>query len=367
MRCRDRGKSDKARGGSDNFKDGKVLAEYESVTMKTICTLAIEGSHGRSLFIQQDLYTLANKFWGQSNGGNGYFNFKTVSREASPVMTSSGLRILPDSALEDVAPGSLIVIPTTDYGDRRSYSSHLRSLTTEIQWLQRQHQRGAALTAHCTGSFILAETGLLNGLASTTSWWLLEAFKRLYPEVHLKRQNLIEYASDRLITGGSANADTLIALQVIEQEMGPCIADQCARKLLIDRSDNRRLPEISLQHHQKHENPLIAKAQSIIHTKFDQDISLTGLADQLGVSTRTLIRHFKDTLNVTPRRYLQKVRIETAASLLETTELGATEVMYQVGYEDPSNFSRVFSNLMGTTPAKYRRERRPSAEQYSSA
>lgn len=326
--------------------------------MKTVYTLAIEACHGKSLFVQQDLYTLANKLWSRTTGKDSYFQLKTLSRSGTAVTTTSGLRILPDGPLEDVAPESLIVIPTVNYESRQAISKQLTGLGKEITWLQNQHQRGAILTAHCTGSFILGETGLLEALPATTSWWLLEAFRRRYPSIRVKRRNLVERGSDQLITGGSANADTLIALQLIEHYMGPVVADQCARTLLIDRNDNRHLPGISLQRYQDHDNTLVAKAQSLIHNSFDQALSLGEVAEQLGVSTRTLIRHFKDTLGLTPRRYLQRIRVETAASLLETTDLNATEVMVHVGYEDPGSFTKLFRDILGTTPAQYLQRKR---------
>ncbi|MBD2858294.1 AraC family transcriptional regulator [Spongiibacter sp. KMU-158] len=324
--------------------------------MPNIVTLAYDHCYASSLACHQDLYFIANAHWrDQGHSKEGLFRWRTLSKHAAPVVTATGLRVMVDGDLEDLKPGSIIIIPGMNYPGSRLFSQRLASMEIELAWLRRQYQRGCIVCSHCTGSFILAETGLLDGRTATTSWWLADQFAQRYPKIHLKADQLV-LREEACITGGASTAEQLTALMMVEEYMGPGIAAQTAKTLLVDTNLTQQAPYLTLQSQQQHNDPLVSAAQLALQKNLQDSLSLEQLAEQLGVSSRTLIRRFKQVLGVTPTSYSQNLRIETAKRLLETTGLPIEELILQVGYEDVSSFSRLFQRKTGMTPRAYRQK-----------
>lgn len=324
--------------------------------MPQLTTLAYDHCYAGSLACHQDLYFVANAHWrDQGHGEEGLFNWRTVSRNAEPVTTASGLKILVDGGLEDLPEGSIVVVAAMNYPGSREFNARLTALQPELAWLRRQYQRGCILCSHCTGSFILAETGLLDGRQATTSWWLAEQFRQRYPEVELKADQLV-IRDGRMISGGASTAEMATGLMMVEQAMGPGIAAQCAKTLLVDTNMTQQAPYLTLQTQQHHSDALVSRAQLLLQKNLQQTPTLEQLAAELGVSSRTLIRRFKQALGDTPNTYRQNLRIETAKRLLETSGLPVEELIRQVGYEDVSSFSRLFQRKTGLSPRLYRQK-----------
>ncbi len=324
--------------------------------MPAIVTLAYDHCYASSLSCHQDLYFVANAHWrDHGHGDESLFHWRTLSKNAEPVTTVSGMRVLCDGGLDDLDAGTILVIPGMNYPGSRLLDQRFAAMEVELAWLQRQYQRGCIICSHCTGSFVLAETGLLNGRAATTSWWLAETFSQRYPDVKLRADQLVLRA-ERCITGGASTAEMFTALMMIEEYMGPGVAAQCAKTMLVDTNMTQQAPYLTLQSQEQHNDSLVSSAQSLLQKNLQEPLSLEALAQQLGVSSRTLIRRFKQVLGLTPNNYSQNLRIETAKRLLETTCLPLEELILQVGYEDVSSFSRLFQKKTGLTPRNYRQK-----------
>ncbi len=322
--------------------------------MPTVVTVAYEHCYASSVSNPQDVYFVANTHWrDQGHSDDGLFHWETLSVDGECVRTASGLRILPDGLLRELAPGSVVILPAMNYPGAREFSVRLGALRPLIDWLKAQHDNGCTLCAHCTSSFVLAETGLLDGRKATTSWWLAERFRERYSQIDLHADQLV-LPQGQCITGGATGAETLTALYLIERFMGPAVANLCAKTLLVDTNVTKQTPYLTLQSQQDHNDPLVSRAQAIMQKRMREHFSLEQLAARLEVSPRTLIRRFKQAVDDTPNSYFQNLRIETAKRLLESTGLPTEEVIYQVGYEDASSFSRLFQRKTGLTPRGYR-------------
>lgn len=324
--------------------------------MPKVYVLAYEGCYAGSLANPQDLYLVANSHWReQYQGREGGFTWQVLSEDGLPVKTASGLRVAVDGALLEAEAGSIVVVPAMNYPGGRMFSQKLAAMSNMIEWLARQYANDCIVCAHCTSSFVLAETGLLNGRSATTSWWLAEQFRQRYPDIRLDASKLLVDES-RLITGGANGAEMLAALVLVERFMGKAVASLCAKTLLVDTNLTQQAPYLILPRQHDHSDPLVRSVQDCLEKNLSKPFSLDALAGQFHVSSRTLMRRFKEAVGDTPNSYLQNVRIEAAKKLLEGTGLSTELIVQRIGYTDISSFNRLFQRKTGLTPRSYRQK-----------
>lgn len=271
------------------------------------------------------------------------------------MISMSGGRVFADTAgIDSVAAPDLIFLPSFPYRGRKEFDALLARNRSLLGWLRSSWEAGSVVVASCTGTFLLAETGLLNQRVATTTWWLERQFRVRYPAVRLDRQAVVSY-QDRLMCAGAMNSAMNLAIDIIARFVSSELATRCARTMMIDTSRQVQpfLQGAMLDAGSDH--PIVLRAQHWLHAHFSEEINLTELAARLNVSTRSLIRHFNDELGMTPVQYLQALRVEMAKTLLEQSRLPMGEVVRQVGYVDIVSFSRLFRRTVGMNPSEYRK------------
>ena len=289
----------------------------------------------------------------QQSSASVYFQCDTISQGREAVVSSSGITIEADSTIENTDKHyDLIYLPGFYYHGIETLQESLQQQAPLLKWLKQQYQEGTRLAANCTGTFTLAETGLLNGREATTSWWLEHQFKNLYPLVKLKARELLT-EDDLLLCSGSMSASLNLATRVIDRFHSHAMAIQCAKVMLVNNNDQAQYQELITDIPSG--DPVVAKCQYWLQTHLREKIDQPALAQKMGTSQRTLIRKFKSELGVPPLTYLQNLRIETAKHLLESSTLALSEIIGRVGYTDISSFSRLFRQRTDLTPAAYRR------------
>jgi len=228
-------------------------------------------------------------------------------------------------------------------------------------FLKKQHSGGAVVCSACTGLTFIAAAGLAGGREVTTHWGLEQRLRATYPGLCLDTdQLLIEYTD--LITAGGLMAWVDLALALIERFLGYTAAVATARHFIVDfrRRDQRRfrrfLPEL------RHGDGPVLKAQHFLEQCAETGVAVGDAAEVSGLPGRSFLRRFKAATGLSPKHYLQELRIERARNLLIETERRVSEICYDVGYNDPPSFVRLFSRLSGLTPGafreQYRREER---------
>ncbi len=203
----------------------------------------------------------------------------------------------------------------------------------------------------CTGTFFLAEAGVLDGATATTSWWLAPVFRRRYPQVDLQ-DGLTVCRSQRLTTAGAAVAHIDLALALL-RAMSPALADLVDRHLLIGWRANQSafaIPTTIASH-----DPLTAEFERWVRKNIDQPIQISAAARALAVSERTLQRATATTLGMSPMDFINEARIEQAAHLLATTDLSAAAVAAKVGYLNVSTLRTLVHRRRGMTLRELRR------------
>lgn len=210
-------------------------------------------------------------------------------------------------------------------------------------WIKIWASAGASVGAACTGTFILAETDLLNGQRATTSWWLSSLFRQRYPLVELD-ESLMLVNSSCYTTAGAALAHLDLGLGVV-RSVSPSLASMCARYLLIEPRSSQAVFIIPDQI--AHTDPLVERFERWARENITLGFSLTDAARVIGASERTLGRRLKLVLGKSPLAYFQDLRVERAVHLLQTTNESVERIAEQVGYSDGATLRGLLRNKLG--------------------
>jgi len=286
-----------------------------------------------------------------SHAGQAY-RVRTASLAGATVRTTSGLRITPDEDLRGSAAPDLLLVPG-GAGARRSDPE-------VVAWL-RQHAPGAGrLASVCTGAFLLAEAGLLAGRQATTHWGYCAELAERYPDVRVNPEPI--YIRDgNVITSAGVTAGIDLALALAEEDLGRDVALRIARELVVflRRPGNQAQFSVQLSAQTASRAPL-RDVQQWIADNPAADLSVQNLANRASLSPRQFARAFTAEVGMTPGRYVDRVRLESARRRLEDTADGVEETARTCGYGTPEAMRRAFVRALGQGPAEYRRRFRPA-------
>lgn len=219
--------------------------------------------------------------------------------------------------------------------------------------LKRHHGQGTILASVCAGSFILAETGLLDGRRATTHWTFEREYRSRFPRVQLEIGALLVVEAD-IITAGGMMAWTDLGLKLVDRFLGPSAMLETARMLLIDPPGREQRYYSSFVPALNHGDAAILAAQHWLHARYAQDIRVGALADKAGLGERTFLRRFRAATGMTSTEYLQQTRMNRAREMLQFGPSSIDEVAWQSGYADASAFRKVFIQIVGLSPTEYR-------------
>jgi transcriptional regulator GlxA family with amidase domain len=306
-----------------------------------ISVLALEGLFDTGLTTVVDALAMANtlaQWTGMSTPG-----FEVTLVGVRPqVRTALGLQVpvreitdapVPDCvivpALASIVPEQLL--PSLAHEDIIHACGALRS------W----HSAGARLAAACTGTFVLAESGLLAGREATTTWWLTPVFRQRYPDVRLDAHRIV-VPSGAMVTAGAALSHLDLALWLIRRN-SPELAS------LVDLVFDTRLSQsaYAISDHLVHSDPLVERFDRWVRERLDSIPTLDSIAEALGTSKRTLSRRLDAVLGKTPIEYIQDLRIERAVHLLKTSNHSIDRIAGLVGYADGVTLRTLLRRRLG--------------------
>lgn len=277
-----------------------------------------------------------------------YFHVEIASPDGKPIQCSNRIAINPHMAMQEVDAPDLIVI--AGIWDVETVLSRQKKA---VAWLQEQYDRGANIAGICTGGFVLAATGLLNGKDATTHWSAADVFRQLFPQVNLKPERLITDAGGLYCSGGfTACLD--LSLYLVAKFVGYDVAAKSSKALIHDIGRVSQTPYSSFNFQRNHNDDSVLQVQRQLEKKYADSIDIGNLAVKNGMSRRTFERRFKMATGDTPLLYLQRVRVEMAKQLLEEKNSSFDEISCKVGYENISFFRRIFQKHTGLRPSEYR-------------
>jgi len=212
---------------------------------------------------------------------------------------------------------------------------------------------GAEIASICTGAFLLASSGLLDGKTCSTHWAAADTFRTMFPKVNLQTDQLIT-DENGIYTNGGAYSFLNLMIYLIEKYYDRQTAIFCSKVFQIE-MDRQSQSAFAIFTGQKiHSDEMVKEAQTYIESRFQEKISVEDLSSRLAVGRRNFDRRFIKATGNTPVEYVQRVKIESAKKAFETTRKTINEVMYEVGYSDPKAFREVFRKISGMSPSKYR-------------
>jgi len=273
------------------------------------------------------------------------------ARGATKVRTANGLELGGLATVPDQL--DLILVPGILHDSPQDLLRRIAGSGPEIELLRALHLRGVRLAASCSGTLLLAATGLLNGRRATTSWWLAAAFRHAYPHVRLEADEMLVEDGEFFTTGAASSIQSLV-LRLVGEVGGPALAQQTARLLLIDPERQSQAPYVSAALMERPRNSMSEKAEQFLQKELHHELTVTRLAEHCGTSERSLLRHFQQHYGQSPLAHIQHMRVERAKAMLETTHLSLDEIVERCGYSDVSSFRKLFKRATTITPADYR-------------
>ncbi|HJP79842.1 MAG TPA: GlxA family transcriptional regulator [Pseudonocardiaceae bacterium] len=277
----------------------------------------------------------------------GAYRVHTASAGGAPVRTTSGLRITPDADLASVPVPHTVLAPGGP-GSRQPQPAI-------IDWLRRTGPEAQRIVSVCTGTFLLAEAGLLDGRRVTTHWGQTALLAQRYPALSVDPEPIF-VRDGNVWTSAGVTAGMDLALAIVEEDLGRDVALTIARQLVmfLRRPGNQTQFSAQLQAQTAHRAPL-RDVQAWVAEHPEADLSVDKLAQRAGLSPRQFARAFADEAGISPGRYVDNVRLEAARRHLEDTAADINQVARACGYGTPESMRRAFTRTLGVSPAEYRR------------
>jgi transcriptional regulator GlxA family with amidase domain len=308
---------------------GGKNALFGIIRAMRINVLVLDGVFDLGLSAVLDAFQTANELNEMARLAVPRFDVKLVGVRKA-IKTSQGFSV-PVHASDGRAP-DCVVVPAIGFKmpDPLEKALARPDIRDASAVLQRWSRRGATMTAACIGTFVMAESGLLDQHHATTTWWLAPLFRKRYPNVLLDETNMI-VRSGRFVTAGAALSHMDLALWLI-RGVSPQLAALTAKYLIVDSRPSQSA--YVLTDHLIHADPLVQRFEGWARARLSEGFSLDDAAKATGSSKRTLARHMQSVLGKSPLSYFQSLRVERAVHLLKTGNATVDEVATRVGYAD---------------------------------
>jgi len=285
--------------------------------------------------------------------GNNLYEWEIITMDGNPVTASVGLEIGPTKHINDLNFNGLeaLIVCGGTYVDR-SYDK------STVSFLRKAASAKVKIGSTCTGSYLLAAAGLLDGYQCTIHWENLAGMREEFPNI-LMSSNLFAIDRDRFTcSGGNSSLDMM--LQIIAQQQSPELAAAVSEMFIMERiRDHHDTQRIPLRLHLGNSQPKLIEAVALMEANLEETISLDDLAQYVGVSRRQLERLFQKHLKCVPSRYYLELRLNRARQLLLQTNLSIIDVSLACGFVSAPHFSKCYRDFFGIPPREERRRFAP--------
>jgi len=315
-----------------------MLLPEEQTTLTTVA--CIIGTY--EMFIEANAYNNEHKL-------KEVFRLELAGISRKRDFSSGMLTLRPHRNISEIAKTDLIIIPSVAL----EYEKTMTGNRKLIEWIKKQYKQGAEVASMCTGAYLLASTGLLDGKNCSTHWQAINNFKTLYPQVNLKTDQLIT-DENGIYTNGGAYSFLNLLIYLVEKYYGRPAAIYCSKNFQVE-IDRQSQSIFAIFAGQKtHNDEMIKQAQVFIEGNLHEKLFAEELSLRYAIGRRNFDRRFIKATGNTPLEYVQRVKIEFAKKAFETTRKPVKEVMYEVGYSSIKSFREVFRKITGIPPLEYR-------------
>jgi transcriptional regulator GlxA family with amidase domain len=305
--------------------------------------LALDGVFDTGLATVQDVFTTANELADMLGLDVAPFETK-LTGVRKRIRTSQGLSV-PVASSPDAGKPDWIVVPAIGekMPDGLQTALQRRDVAETGDALRTQAGRGVRIAAACIGTFVLAESGLLDQQHATTTWWLASLFRQRYPTVKLDESRML-VSSGAFVTAGAALSHIDMALLLVRQA-SPELAALVAKYLIVDSRPSQSAYVITA--HLSHSDPTVERFERWARGRLANGFSLDEAAAAAGTSKRTLARRMQQVLGKTPLSYFQDLRVERAVHLLKTSDKSLEQIATLVGYAEGVTLRALLRQRLG--------------------
>ena len=319
-------------------------ANTAEVATRSVLVILFDGAQPLDVVGPLDVFSTAENF---TVGHGAPYVVRTASLGGETVRCAGGLRVVPDFDLADVEDPDVLLVPGgpgVEVADDRL-----------VTWLRERAPRIERVVSVCTGAFLLAEAGLLDGRRATTHWGSCDALAKKYPQVEVDPSPIF-VRDGRISTSAGVTAGVDLAIALVEEDFGRAVAHQIARLLVVylRRPGNQAQVSVQLSAQVAHSDPL-REVQYWAAANPAADLSVPALAQRAGLSTRQFSRAFTEQVGLPPGRFVDLVRLEAAQRLLTDTQDGVISIAHRCGYGTPEAMRRAFLRDLDVSPTGYRR------------
>lgn len=255
------------------------------------------------------------------------------------------------SDISNVDETDILLIPAIEF----DIEEKLKALNPYIPHILRLHEKGAVIGSMCTGAFLLAKSGLLDGKVATTHWAMRDLFQKMYPEVELMDEKII-VDNGKIVSCGGATSFMHLILYLVEKYCGKETAIFVSKMLLLDYHKDEQSGFAIFNPQLEHQDQVIKEIQRMLHSANGEKFSVTYLAKKANLSISSFNRRFKKATGEVPSNYLQRLQVEKAKVMLEKKQVNSDELAYSLGYNDVPSFRLLFKKHTGFTPKEYQRK-----------
>lgn len=275
-----------------------------------------------------------------------WYRFETCAAKRGTLRGRFGLRIVADAGLERLREADTVIVPGWTSVDTPVPPKLTHALCEA-------HARGARLVSICSGAFVLAATGLLDGKRATTHWRYADALRRMYPRIEVD-PDVLYIEEGRVFTSAGSAAGLDLCLHIVRLDYGPAIANQVARRLVIAPHRDGGQAQFVERPVPKRSADAFSKVLQTMHRGLADDQPIAELAAMAAMSQRTFLRRFKDATGTTPAAWLVAARLARARELLESTSLSIAQIASECGLGSEMTLRHHFRRQLHTSPSLYR-------------
>lgn len=329
-----------------------------------VVIVAVPETAGSALYGMVDVLLAAGNIWQtlvRTEPVDALFRVRILSPTGEPFICGNGIPVAPDLSVLQDPQTQIVILPELWLGPDEHMSGRYPEL---MDWIRRQHEKGVSIYSACSGAVMLAETGLLDGCEATSHWGYQDLFRDCYPKVRFKPEPNLAFAdpSGQIVTAGGTTSWHDLAIHIIARHCSPGEALRIAKVYLLKWHGEGQLPYETLLRNNPHADSVVRNSEIWFKKNFREDNAIQRVVELSGIPERTLKRRFKIATGSTLIDYVQNLRVEEAKRLLEGSKMAVDEISFEVGYEDPSFFRRLFKRRTGLTPSQYRRMFKPVLE-----
>jgi len=317
--------------------------------MKHLTIIVPDGHNNLSSIVgAYKIFTRANEYW-RDSGNRELFTIQLAGISKEVDFYDGLFSVRPHVHISAIKTTDLVIIPSLNH----NYHEAVKGNQPLIDFIGEQYKMGAEIASICTGAFMLAATGLLDGKSCSTHWAVAENFQAMFPNVNLQTDKLIT-EENGIYTNGGAYSFLNLVIYLVEKYYNRQTAIFCAKVFQIEIDRQSQAAFTIFKGQKRHTDDMVKEAQEYLEHNMQKKVSVEDLSARFAVGRRNFDRRFIKATGNTPLEYSQRVKIECAKRALETSRKTVNEVMYDVGYADIKAFREVFRKITGMSPLEYR-------------